>query len=72
MGRRNRRYRNGGRKIAVIFYNRRRPQSSWVSLGDIWLNTKEWFYGFLNRVPSGSGIIWRGDRIVGHTSRHRN
>ena len=70
-----RRYRNArrvGRKRPVIFYNRRHPDSTWVSLGDIVLNAKEWLYGFFHHVPSGSGILWRGDKIVGHTTRHRN
>jgi len=72
MGRRNRRYRRIGRKKPVIFYNRRHPDSNWVSLGDIVLNAKEWLYGFFHRVPSGARMRWCGDKIVGHTTRHRN
>lgn len=73
MGRRNWRYRQtGGQKKPAIFYNRRHPDSNWVSIGDIVLNAKEWLYGFFHHVPSGSRMLWRGDKIVGHITRHRN
>jgi hypothetical protein len=37
----------------------------------MYLNAKEWFYGFWWRVPKGSTLKWRGNKIRGHETRHR-
>lgn len=65
-----RRRRNMGKKRATIFRNRRNPRSHWISFSDIFLNTYEWLYGFWHRVPKGSTLRWRGDKITGHYTRH--
>jgi len=57
-------------KRPIIFRNRRDPQSRWIPLIDIGLNTYEWLYGFWYRVPKGSTLKWRGKRIRGHETRH--
>lgn len=54
----------------IIFRNRRNPRSNWISLYDIYLNLREWWYGFSNRVPPGSRLSWRGGRITGYSTRH--
>ena len=67
------RWRNRGRRRQrkpVIFRNRRNPRSNWISLYDMYLNLREWWYGFSNRVPHGSRLFWRGGRITGHSTRH--
>jgi hypothetical protein len=35
------------------------------------LNAYEWVYGFWHRVPKGSALTWRGNKITGHITRHR-
>ena len=73
--RRNRK-RGGGKKrqrngnSGGIFTNRRRPESSWISLYDIYLNSKERLYSFFYGVPEGSFIRWNNKgKIVGHISK---
>ena len=58
------------KKRPLIFRNRRNPRSRWVPLWDIALNTYEWAYGFWYRVPKGSTLKWRGNKIKGHETRH--
>lgn len=63
---------SGGRKKwrPGIFVNRRRPESHWIPLYDIWLNTKERAYSWFFGVPEGSSIRWNDKgQIVGHYSR---
>jgi hypothetical protein len=36
----------------------------------MFLNTYEWLYGFWYRVPKGSALKWRGNKIISHTTRH--
>jgi len=36
----------------------------------MYLNAKEWLYGFWWRVPKGSTLKWRGNKIRGHETRH--
>jgi hypothetical protein len=67
MGRRRRRRR---KKRPVIFRNRRNPRSRWIPLIDMYLNAKEWLYGFWWRVPKGSALKWHGNKIRGHETRH--
>lgn len=52
-----------------VFTNRRNPGFWWISLYDIWLNMKERAYSWWFRVPRGSHILWKGGKIVGHTSK---
>lgn len=70
MGRRRGRRKRDGKRPPVIFRNRRNPHSSWVPLIDIYLNAKEWLYGFWWRVPKGSTLRWDGHKIRGHETRH--
>lgn len=58
------------KKRPIIFRNRRNPLSCWVPLSDMFLNTYEWVYGFWHRVPKGSTLKWRGNKIIGHETRH--
>jgi hypothetical protein len=67
MGRRRKR---GRKKRPVIFRNRRHPNSNRIPLIDMYLNAKEWLYGFWWRVPKGSTLKWRGNKIRGHETRH--
>jgi hypothetical protein len=72
--RRNGGKRRGGNKRggggSGLFTNRRRPESRWISVYDIWLNIKERVYSFSHGVPEGSGIRWNSKgKIVGHYSR---
>lgn len=39
-------------------------------LCDIHLNLRAWCYGFTDRVPRGSRLLWRGGRIMGRSTRH--
>jgi hypothetical protein len=68
MGRRRKR---GRKKRPVILRNWRNPNSNWIPLIDMYLNAKEWLYGFWWRVPKGSTLKWRGNKISGHETRHR-
>lgn len=54
----------------VIFRNRRRPESRWISLEDVLLNIYELTYAWWYRVPRGSKLMWRGNRIRGHETKH--
>jgi hypothetical protein len=71
MGRHRRRKYKRAPLRARIFANRRNPGSRWVSLGDVWLNVREQWYGFVHGVPPGARIRWSGNRITGHSTRHR-
>lgn len=70
---RNRRNRGGPAKrvglVKRLLRNRYRPESSWVTLADIWTNTVETAYAWLHRVPPNSRLMWRNGRIVGHSRR---
>jgi hypothetical protein len=68
MSRRKRRPRS--QKRPIILRNRRSPRSNWIPLIDMYLNGKEWLYGFWWRVPKGSTLRWRGNKIRGHETRH--
>jgi hypothetical protein len=61
---------NRRRKRPVIFRNRRDPKSRWIPFWDMVLNAYEWIYGFWYRVPKGSALKWRGNKITGHVTRH--
>lgn len=72
-GRRNRSGNGGNRRKGKglgILVNRRRPESSWIPLYDIWLNAKERAYSWLYGVPEGSYIRWNSKgKIIGHTTK---
>lgn len=65
-----RKRRNRKRRRPIIFRNRRDPSSRWIPLGDMVLNAYEWLYGVWNRVPKGSTLRWKGNKITGHYTRH--
>lgn len=69
MGRRRKRKGRGQRRWPIIFRNRRNPRSSWVPFWDMYLNLREWLYAVFHRVPRGSSLQWRGNRITGHQTR---
>jgi hypothetical protein len=58
------------RRRPIIFRNRRNPRSRWIAFSDMVLNAKEWLYGFWYRVPKGSALKWRRNKIISHTTRH--
>jgi hypothetical protein len=35
----------------------------------MYLNLREWLYAVFHRVPRGSSLQWRGNRITGHQTR---
>ena len=52
-----------------VFRNRYNPESRFVTPRDVWLNLKELFFCWLNRVPPGATLRWRAGRIVSYITR---